>query len=225
MQEGNTSKVQASQKDCASLDPNACVLQVNLCSMRHPLCIALGLTSLLCCVATGADLASTSPFVGAGAGATGAGGAGAPGGPIELRGEMLVEGQESFCIYDSAKKSGTWVQLNEGGHDFVVKKHDVAHDTVTVVYQGRTMLLALKEAKVGSAGPAVAPTLHGQPTVVQGIIGQQVPADDAQKIQAIAAEVARRRMLREQDMQKATQDGGAAAPASKGSGRLRAPQN
>ena len=146
MQEGNTSKVQASQKDCASLDPNACVLQVNLCSMRHPLCIALGLTSLLCCVATGADLASTSPFVGAGAGATGAGG-------------------------------------------------------------------------------AVAPTLHGQPTVVQGIIGQQVPADDAQKIQAIAAEVARRRMLREQDMQKATQDGGAAAPASKGSGRLRAPQN
>ena len=65
------------------------------------------------------------------------------------------------------------------------------------------MLLALREAKVASSGVAMAPTLNG------GGAGQPPPADDAQKIQAIAAEVARRRMLREQELQK-----GAGAPGA-----------
>lgn len=179
----------------------------------------VGLTLLLAASAR-AELASTSPFVGAGA-APSAAGSGAPGGPIELRGEMIVGGRESFCIYDSARKSGTWVQVNEGGHDFVIKKHDLVHDTVTVTYQGRTLLLALKEAKVSSAGPALAPSIAGQPGTVQGIIAQQTPADDAQKIQAIAAEVARRRMLREQDLQRAGQPGATGQPVTGGPGRQR----
>ena len=151
-----------------------------------------------------AQLSASSHFLPAGTTAAGAAGS-TPGGALELRGEMSTADGLEFCIYDTAKKSSTWVKENEKGNEFLVKGHDVNNDTVTVAYQGRTMFLRLREAKVASSGMAAAPTLNN------GMVGQPLPADDAQKIQAIAAEVARRRMLREQDLQKMNAPG--AGPA------------
>jgi hypothetical protein len=168
--------------------------------MRLPPLILTALVFGLILPLRAQQLSASSPFLPAGSAATGPGGS-TPGGAIELRGEMSTSEGMQFCIYDTTKKVSTWVKENEKGNDFLVKAHDANNDSVTVAYQGRTMFLRLKETKVASSGLAAAPTLNN------GMVGQPLPADDAQKIQAIAAEVARRRMLREQDLQKANAPG------------------
>ena len=60
----------------------------------------------------------------------------------------------AYCIYDTARKTSAWVGLNETGNDFVVKAADPAGDSVTVDFQGRSLQLVLRTAKVASAGPA-----------------------------------------------------------------------
>jgi hypothetical protein len=99
------------------------------------------------------------------------------------------------------------VHLNERGNPFTVRTYDAAHDTVTVDYQGRTLTLALHTAKVASAPvtvptpqPAVVPP--GPPQPVGGpVILHPTPADEKRRLEAIAAEVNRRRMLRQQALQ------------------------
>jgi hypothetical protein len=92
-----------------------------------------------------APLASTSPFLPPdSAGATAA----AENTPLELRGILVDGGGYRFSIYDPARHTGQWVRLNEPGHDFTVRAHDVARDTVTLDFQGRTLTLPLHAAKV-----------------------------------------------------------------------------
>ncbi len=57
-------------------------------------------------------------------------------------------GSYRFSVYDPAKKSGQWARLNEAGHDFTIRTHDAAKDTITLDYQGRTLTLPLHNAKV-----------------------------------------------------------------------------
>jgi hypothetical protein len=140
-----------------------------------------------------ADLAETSPFLpgNAAAGASTAG----PAGPLELRGVMSTQDGLAYCIYESAKKKDVWVGLNETGHDFVVKAADSSSDSVSVQYQGRSVKLTLRTAKVASAGPAASP-----PTAAGGI--NQValnpsPADEQRRLDAVAQEVRRRKQERE----------------------------
>jgi hypothetical protein len=163
----------------------------------------LGLVAVLATAAARADLVATSPFLPANAAALGA--AAGPSGPIELRGMMSMPEGPAFCIYDVAKKKAVWVGLNESGHDFVVKSADPASDTVSVDYQGRPMRLALRTAKVGSAGPPAMPVASA---VASSVVVNPTPADEQKRLDAVAQEVRRRRMERE----KAMQDPGAAPP-------------
>ena len=132
-----------------------------------------------------------------------------PDAPIELRGVVTNEGQTLFSIYDTARKSSDWVGLNETGHPFTVRKYDAAHDTVTVDYQGRALTLALHTAKVASAPvmlPVMRPGLVSPPPPAPQPIGGPIvlhpsPADEKRRLEEIAAEVNRRRMLRQQALQ------------------------
>src|SRR4051812_35259035 len=65
--------------------------------------------------------------------------------PIELRGIMAVGRAVRFCIYDTAKKTSSWVEMGERGYDFLIKSQDLAHDSVTVEQGGRTFPLQLRE--------------------------------------------------------------------------------
>lgn len=143
-----------------------------------------------------ADLASSSPFLPANAAAAGA--AAGPVGPIELRGVMSTAGGPAFCIYDTAKKKGVWVGLNETGHDFLVKSADSSADSVSVQYQGRTLTLTLRTAKVASAGPASMPVVvpPGGPGGPQVALNPS-PADEQRRLDAVAQEVRRRKQERE----------------------------
>lgn len=130
--------------------------------------------------------------------------------PIELRGIMAIPGGSLFGLYDPVKKQGGWVKLNEAGRDFTVRTYDAANDAVTVEYQGRVLSLALKTAKIESM-PAMAmvqpprpmpgPQLATAPTV-----------DEAKRLEAVAAEVQRRRQQRQAAMQQAGQMPGQPQP-------------
>ena len=118
-----------------------------------------------------------------------------------------------FSIYDSTNKNSAWIRLNQTGNPFVVRSHDETRDSVTVEHQGRTLTLALRTAKVASA-PINQPQPvqpNGGPAAPQPIGGPVVlnpsPADEQRRLEAIAAEVNRRRMIRQQALQASRQAG------------------
>ena len=156
-----------------------------------------------------AQLAPASPFLPPDA-KPGAGAAAASG-PIELRGIMSTRDGPSFCLYDTVKKSSTWVGLNEQGHDVVVKSYDAGSDAVSVVAQGRTMQVTLHTAKIaatpaGNLGGGISPNpaMAAPNPITQTVVVNPTPADEAKRLEAVAAEVQRRRQLREQSMQGGT---------------------
>ncbi len=142
-----------------------------------------------------ADLAPASPFLPANMAGT-PGQPGGPSGPVELRGMMATSQGIACCIYDTAKKTSVWVRVNETGNDFVVKAADPANDSATVDFQGRNMHLAMRASKVVSAGaaPSGGPAFAGAPQLPS-------PADEQKRLDAVAAEVRRRRLEREKAFQ------------------------
>ena len=174
---------------------------------------SLAAAAALAC-ASGADLAQSSPFLPANS-PQGPGGAGGASGPVELRGisaGMAADGGVACCIYDTAKKSSVWVGLNEPGYDFVVKSVNATNDSATVFYQGRSMQLDLRAAKVASAGPGGSVMPEGR-MVAPGPPGLPSPADEQRRLDAVAAEVRRRRLERERAFQNPGATPPPAAPA------------
>ncbi len=141
------------------------------------------------------------------------------GAPLEFRGYMDAGDGLLFRLFDPARKTGVWLHLNEKNDEFevVAKQHDPAQKTLAIEHQGRTLTLAMREAKVVSSGnaaqmippppPSVAPA--GPPNVgaavTQTVVLNPTPADEQRRLEAVAAEVARRRALREQATQQISQ--------------------
>ncbi len=183
---------------------------------RHLVCILIAVAD------TGraaAQLAAASPFLPV---PTTAGAATATmGAPLEFRGVAdTVDGVKFRVVDTGPKKSGAWVRLNERDPDLgvIAKQYDAASEMLTVEHQGRTLTLALHEAKVTSGG-VVPPNIPfaqtaNPPPAAGGVVvmgaANVAPANQNQ-LDAIAADVARRRALREQAAQPAGQ-GGVVAP-------------
>jgi hypothetical protein len=160
-----------------------------------------------------ADLAQASPFLPANMSASAANNG--PSGPVELRGVMTTSQGTEYCIYDVAKRTSAWVGLNEQGNGFVVKSADPSSDSVTVEVQGRTMNLVLHTAKISSAGSAgpVMNNPQGGSAITQTVVLNPSPADEQRRLDAVAAEVRRRRLEREKAAQAAQEGVPPAAPA------------
>jgi hypothetical protein len=126
---------------------------------------------------------------------------------LELRGVTALGDSQMFSIYDSGRRMSSWTKLNEVGRDYIVRSYDAAKDTVTVDYQGRTLTLVLHTAKVVSApvnGPPVqlaSPAAPAPQPIGGPVVLNPTPADEQRRLEAIAAEVNRRRMIRQQAMQ------------------------
>jgi hypothetical protein len=162
--------------------------------------LAVSVAALAC--AARADLVASSPFLPTNA--QGRGAAAGPSGPIELRGIIPMSDGVSYLIYDVAKKKSVWVGLNESGHDFVVRSADPDNDTVTVDFQGRPLKLTLRVAKISSSGTASA-AVGGTaaPSAVDStVVVNPSAADEQKRLDAISEEVRRRRLMREQVMEK-----------------------
>ena len=92
----------------------------------------------------------------------------------------------------------------------MVKSFDATNETVTVQHGGRTLNLAMRASKVASSGQATAPPPMSAPTgmptaVTQSVVLNPTPADEQRRLEAVAAEVRRRRALREQASIQAAQ--------------------
>jgi hypothetical protein len=150
----------------------------------------------------GTSLTAKSPFLPANA-AVDPGSAEAT--PLELRGILADAGGYRFSIYDPARHTGQWVRLNEPGHDFTVRTHDVARDTVTLDYQGRVLTLPLRTAKVTglavtepAAGTATGPRpTAGAPGFGSGPVPRPPTPEETARYNRAVEEIARRRALRE----------------------------
>ncbi|HEY1109004.1 MAG TPA: hypothetical protein VGE76_10240 [Opitutaceae bacterium] len=133
--------------------------------------------------------------------------------PLEYRGFMESGEGIQYRLFDPAKKSGFWVQKDVGnGEGVVVKSHDAAKDILTIEHGGRTLTLEVRKGKiVASANPVPMPLpapgappqpSNVSPAVTQAVVVNPTPADEAKRLEAVAAEVARRRALREQASQQ-----------------------
>ncbi len=120
-----------------------------------------------------------------------------------------------YRLYDPARKAGAWAKSNERNSEFgvVVKQYDAERKTLTVEHDGRTLTLPEREAKIVSSGNAaqvMPPPIQQQainvaPAVTQSVVVNPTPAQEQQRLEAVAAEVARRRALREQASQQILQ--------------------
>lgn len=181
--------------------------------------LSAGLFALAGATGGHAQLAKTSPFMPAQAAPSSAPTAGAP---LEFRGFLKTAEGTLYRVNDPARKTGSWVKLNERDPtlEVLAKAHDPDQNTLTVEYQGKTLTLAGREAKIVSSGsaaqpmpvpmpaPAPPPT-NVAPAVTQSVVVNPTPADEQRRLEAVAAEVARRRALREQAAQQAGPGGAA----------------
>ncbi len=139
--------------------------------------------------------------------------AAAPSAPTQLEFRAFMDAGDGpqFRIVEPAKKTGVWLKVGEKGSemDVVVKKFD-GDRKLDVEFQGRALTLTLREGKVISGGnaaqmmpampamPAPPPPTNVAPAVTQSVVVNPTPADEQKRLEAVAAEVARRRALREQ---------------------------
>jgi hypothetical protein len=135
------------------------------------------------------------------------------GAAVEFRGVISTKEGMLFGLYDRTKNIGAWVRQEDKGADFKVSGYDAAGDLVTVEYQGQRLTLPLSSSKIAAAAPTPLPSVNPGPPGSPGNRVVAVPqqggsrADDQRRLESVAAEVRRRRALR----QAATT--GATAPA------------
>lgn len=151
------------------------------------------------------NLVQNSPF----GSATPVGQAAAAAGPLEFRGTFVDRGERFFSILDTGSRRAEWVSLKESGHPYTVKSYDPDSETVTLDYQGRSMSLKLRTARITAM--AMPPPQAGNPpptmVVAPGTsVGPGVTAGpnttEAQRLAQVAEEIRRRRALRQQAQQQ-----------------------
>lgn len=142
--------------------------------------------------------------------------------PLEFAGYLSSADGLQFVVRDPTKKISSFLRLNESDPNLgvVVKKHDMSENTLVVEYQGKPLTLEVRKAKIVSSGrppmampvpPPVVNNYSGMTSAVtQSVVANPTPADEQKRLEAVTAEVERRRQAREQAQQP-----GVAAPATR----------
>ena len=115
---------------------------------------------------------------------------------IEFRGMISSQNSTLFGLYDRTRNQGTWVRQNEKGAEFNVIAYDATNEVVTVDYQGQRLSLALSSAKIGMAAPSTSPVIAAAPLGAPAATVSAGPVDQ-RRLESVAAEVRRRRALRQ----------------------------
>ncbi|MCE2862218.1 MAG: hypothetical protein LW690_07185 [Opitutaceae bacterium] len=168
-----------------------------------------------------------SPFSPPAAAAPAAAAAATPDG-LEFRGNIDLGDGVQFRLFDPAKKNGVWLRLNQRNEEFdvVARRYDEEQKALTIEHRGRSITLSMRVAKVVSGGApaqppppvpapgAPPPAVNVAPAVTQTVVVNPTPADEQRRLEAVAAEVARRRALREQAAQQVNQGVAPTPPAT-----------
>lgn len=118
---------------------------------------------------------------------------------LEFRGVFADQGEYFFSVFDPATRGSLWVTLNETGQAFAVRSYDAEKQTINADYKGRNLTLALKKAPmVASVPDPTRPANTGPvpPAPMPNVSPNS--SEEANRLAAVAAEVRRRRAMRQQ---------------------------
>lgn len=125
--------------------------------------------------------------------------------PLEFQAMMQTEDGMLYRVYHASRKTGTWAKTRErdAALGVLVKRYDAERMALTVEYEGRSLTLPENKFTIVSTGAPVAPTGSSGPAVPQAIVrngtpGSAAAAQEQSRLEATAAEIAKRRVLREQ---------------------------
>ena len=139
---------------------------------------------------------SPSPQAGDGSGAQ------EPQGSLEFRGMVTDSAGTAYSIFDTTTNKGRWVRADDTNSPVQVKGFDAANNTLEIEQNGRPVKLPLKRAVIQAGQPVSAMTTPAPAPAPapggQNVQNQNRPdaAGDARRLEAVAAEVRRRRALR-----------------------------
>ncbi|MCU0793461.1 MAG: hypothetical protein MUE42_11575 [Opitutaceae bacterium] len=142
-------------------------------------------------------LVDRSPFAPPGTSASG----GAPvaeQGTLEFRGMVVDESGTAYSVFDASANRGFWIREGEKG-PIQVKSYQAADNLLEVDRGGQAVKLQLKRATIQAGAPiAIKPAVVNAPPRPQnGATPNAAPAAaDTRRLEAVAAEVRRRRALR-----------------------------
>ena len=108
-----------------------------------------------------------------------------------------------FRLIDGVTGKGVWLREGETGYSFVVRQHYVINgrDQIVVEQNGRSLSLALREARIATVRSATsAPPVALSPVpaaVTQSVTLNPTPESEAARLQDIINEVQRRREARQ----------------------------
>ena len=121
-----------------------------------------------------------------------------PNSVLEFRGMVSDAEGSSFSVFDTTANKARWLRVGEGD-SFKVKQFDASSNQLEVEQNGKSLKLPLKHVTI-MAGPAVVTAPRQPPQNSVGIQPQvntnSDPAADANRLQTVAAEVRRRRAMR-----------------------------
>ncbi|WP_404424518.1 hypothetical protein [Nibricoccus sp. IMCC34717] len=157
------------------------------------------LPTLVACVTAQEKISTDSPFALPGGQTTAPTVSGPAPGPVEFCGMLRSGGKILYGLYDTAAQKGRWLQLDQESEGWRVVAFDESRRQLTVVIQGNSQVLALREPKFeGGSGGAVAMAPQGAPPPPAAVS----PADEAARLKAVAEEIKRRRQLRQKQAQQ-----------------------
>jgi hypothetical protein len=146
-------------------------------------------------------LVDRSPFAPAGQ-ASGTPTAPAEAATLEFRGLVVDASGASYSVFDMTAQKGKWLRAGDTEGPMRVKSYDEATNTLEVEQNGRAVKLELKRSLITAGQPGLAmaqqsPSNPGQIGANGGpAIGRGEGGPDARRLEAVAAEVRRRRALR-----------------------------
>lgn len=118
---------------------------------------------------------------------------------LEFRGVFADQGEYFFSVFDPATRGSVWVSLNESGHAFTVRAYDAEKLTINADYKGRNLTLALKKAPMVAVIPDPTRPANVMPTPTSPAPAvTAIPSEESNRLAAVAAEVRRRRAMRQQ---------------------------
>jgi hypothetical protein len=135
---------------------------------------------------------------------------------LEFRGMVTDFEGTAYNIFDTSTSKGAWVRVDDPDSPFKVRGYDPSSSTIEVEQNGRPLKLTLKRATI-QAGPAMSAMVAGAsaPGVASGEARRTGDSGtDARRLEAVAAEVRRRRALRSAAGTAQGQPPAAAKPAS-----------
>lgn len=132
--------------------------------------------------------------------------------PLQFCG-MLGEGEDAlYNIFNPSNRRSQWVRAGQETETFTLRSFDPEAETVVVAQGGQVMTLRLEAAKrsagPGGVGPLPMPGANNgaQNALTATVKVNPTQADEARRLEAVAAEVRRRRALRQQAAEQAAQN-------------------